>query len=581
MSGDILPVINMDAKDLASLVGEGFDLKRFLEEIPMIGATVEKVQGNEISVEFFPNRPDLFSVEGVARAYREFSGMVEPNMDEHTISGESGIVLTVDPALADIRPAIGGALIRGVTLDESAMISIMNLQEKLHITLGRKRRKVAIGIHDASPLVPPFHYFASLPGDTRFVPLQKPGEEWDLARILKEHEKGAAYADILKGFDRYPVIMDSKEQVLSFPPIINGELTKITQETRDIFVDCTGWDRSAVSLAVNLVCSQLVSRGGKIESIRIEYPESDDYPEKGLKSGNWPEYTWNRWPVDREWANTWLGLDLDNAEISRSLTRMGFHPYIEDDRLFVNVPPWRGDILHQADIAEDISIGYGFNNFPGTPSRANNVASDLHISKLSRLIRETLVGQGFLEVRTISLSNEEQQFDLMGRQEVEHARIINPITTEHTMMRSSSIPSLMALLRANKHRDLPQRIFEIADVMTLNRSGKVLGCVLEDNRASFTGVKGLLLRILDDLDLPFVLGEAPLGCYIKGRGGAVFTELERKGDGPFPELEGDLTPIGHFGEIHPRMISKMELAAPISAFELDLDVVVRILGKRL
>ena len=571
----------MDTEDLASLVGEGFDLERFLEEIPMIGATVEKVQGNEISVEFFPDRPDLFSVEGVARAYRELSGMGEPDMEGHTISGDSGIVLTVDPVLADIRPVIGGALIRGVTLDEGAMISIMNLQEKLHITLGRKRRKVAIGIHDASPLVPPFRYFASPPGDTKFIPLQKPGEEWDLARILKEHEKGIAYADILEGYDRYPVIIDSKEQVLSFPPIINGELTKVTQETRDIFVDCTGWDRSAVSLAVNIVCSQLVSRGGKVESIRVEYPGKDYLPKKGLKTGNWPDYTWKIWPVDRKWANTWLGLDLDNAEISSALTRMGFHPYTEDDRLFVDIPPWRGDILHQADIAEDISIGYGFNNFPGTPSRASNVASEQHMTKLSRLIRETLVGQGFQEVRTISLSNEEQQFDLMGRQEVEHARIINPITTEHTMVRSSSIPSLMALLRANKHRDLPQRIFEIADVMSINRSGKVLGCVSEDNRASFTGVKGLLLKMLDDLDLPFVLGEAPLGCYIKGRGGAVFTELERKGDGPFTELEGDLVPIGHFGEIHPRIISEMELGAPISAFELDLDVVVMMLNDRL
>ncbi len=572
----------MDTKDLASLVGEGFDLETFLEKIPMIGATVEKVQGTEISIEFFPDRPDLFSVEGVARAYRELSGMGKPNPKDHIISGDSGIVLTVDPALAKIRPVIGGALVRGVTLNENAMISIMNLQEKLHITLGRKRRKVAIGIHDASPLVPPFRYFASPPEGTRFVPLQKPGEEWDLTRILEEHEKGTAYADILKGYDRYPIIIDSEGQVLSFPPIINGELTKITQETRDIFVDCTGWDRSAVSLAVNLICSQLVSRGGKVESVRIEYPRGGDFSEKGLETGNWPEYTWSRWPVDRKWANTWLGLDMDITQISESLTRMGFDPHPGDgDELFVNIPPWRGDILHQADIAEDISIGYGFDSFPGTGSRAYNVASDLQISKLSRLIREMLVGQGYQEVRTISLSNEEQQFDLMGRGEIEHARIINPITTEHTMIRISSIPSLMSLLKANKHRDLPQRIFEIADVMSANRSGKVLGCVSADNRASFTDVKGLLLKLLEDLDLPFILGEAPLGCYIKGRGGAVFTELERKVDGPFPELKGDLVPIGHFGEIRPRMIAEMELTAPISAFELDLDVVVMMLSERL
>lgn len=570
-----MPVIKMDISDLEKLVGPGFDLGRFSAEIPMVGASVEKVQGSEISVEFFPDRPDLFCVEGAARTYRDFKGIRGSSaLEKYRIGNDSGIVLDVDPGLKGIRPVIGAAYLTDVRIDEPTLISIMNLQEKLHITVGRKRRKVAIGIHDADPIKPPFRFWAAKPDEVEFVPLQKEGL-WNLDRILKEHEKGVDYAWVLEGYDRYPVITDSGGEVLSFPPIINGELTKVSKSTRNIFVDCTGWDLNAVRLSVNIVCSQLMDRGGGLHSVNVQYPDDPYFRNMGLTTSSWPHFEWTKGVLELDWSARWLGISPESNEVSGALQRMGYENIsISGNKLECLIPPWRGDILHQADIAEDLAIGYGFRRFAGSSPLTYMTASERKITTLKRSLRESLVGLGFLEVTTISLSSEDLQFKLMDREECDHLRIRNPITTEHTMVRMSALPSLMELLRSNKHRDLPQRIFEIADVMVENRNRVLISGAIMDNKASFTMVKGIVQKLLSDLEVAYLLGSAALGCYIKGRGAALLSEGEDAADTPFPELkENGSIPLGHFGEVHPRMISEMDLTAPVAAFELDLDLI--------
>ena len=570
----------MNKDDLAGLVGDKFSLAEFKKRIPMMGATVEKEDGESISVEFFPDRPDLFSVEGVARAYRRFTdGGDSRTFGKSAVSSHSGIELNVEEGLEKIRPVIGAAVIKGVNINEDALVSIMNLQEKLHITVGRKRRKVAIGIHDMDPLKPPYTYRGAGPEEVSFVPLQK-SDEWSLNRILKEHEKGVDYAWVLEGMERYPVITDKEGQVLSFPPIINGELTRVTKDTQNIFVDCTGWDLNAVSLSVNIVCAQLIDRGGNLESVTVNYPDTDYYKKLELPSKQWPHFNWKRERLDLTYARAVLGSYLTEEQMIDSLGKMGYERIsVEMDSLKCSVPPWRGDILHQADLVEDVAKGFGYDKFSGMEPREYTSGSERAITGVSRHAREILVGLGFLEGRTISLSNEEDQFGLMKRKETDHLVITNPITTEHTMMRLSALPSLFRLLRANKHRDLPQRIFEVADVMVGNHNHVLLTGVSVDNKASFTEIKGVVQRITSDLDIPFMIdGARDLKFYIRGRGAGLFTELP-EGDpweSPFQELRSDeKIPVGHFGEVHPGIIAEMELKAPVSAFELDLDLITR------
>jgi phenylalanyl-tRNA synthetase beta chain len=236
-----MPLINFDYNDLSSLLGEEVPKETLVERIPMIGADMHDTEGNsdEMSVEFFPNRPDMYCVEGIARSMRAFLG-TEPGMKEYDVE-ETDIRVITDPSVATVRPYILCAAVFDMNIDDHFIKSLMELQEKLHMTIGRKRSKLAIGVHDLDRVTPPFEYRAVRPGDLRFVPLAS-DEEMDLSEILIRHEKGRAYAHLLEGKSRYPVITDADGNVLSFPPVINGTLTTVTTETKNIFVDVTGID---------------------------------------------------------------------------------------------------------------------------------------------------------------------------------------------------------------------------------------------------------------------------------------------------------------------------------------------------
>ena len=216
-----MPVINFKYSDLCNLIGEEVPRDTLIERIPMIGADMHDTDGNEddMSVEFFPDRPDLYSVEGLARSLRAFLD-IEPGMAEYDVQ-ETEIEVNVEGSVKNVRPYILCAAVHDVDITDDLLRSLMEMQEKLHITIGRKRSKIAIGVHDLDKIAPPFRYKAVHPNEISFVPLAKT-DEWDLKQILEKHEKGIDYAHLLKGKDKYPVILDSNDDVLSFPPIING-----------------------------------------------------------------------------------------------------------------------------------------------------------------------------------------------------------------------------------------------------------------------------------------------------------------------------------------------------------------------
>src|SRR5512136_3031446 len=241
------------------------DRKTILEKVPLIGSDVERTEEDHADVEFFPDRPDLFSPEGVARAMRGYLG-IETGLPSYPVK-PSGIRFTIDPNLAAIRPVLGAAVIRGVKFDDESIQSIMSLQESLHWAVGRGRSKVAIGIHDLDSVKAPFRYLAS-PRSRKFIPLDYT-EEMTMDEILEKHPKGRDYAKIVSDFPLFPLIVDRDDHVLSFPPIINGERTRVTIDTKNILLDTTGTDRRAVGVAVNIICTAMAEAGATIESVGI------------------------------------------------------------------------------------------------------------------------------------------------------------------------------------------------------------------------------------------------------------------------------------------------------------------------
>jgi len=264
-----MPVINFTYQNLNELLGISIDKGELIDLLPMIGSDIEDYDDENLKVEFFPNRPDHYSVEGIARTLKGFL-QIERGIPHYDLT-PSGTSITVDPGLANIRPYTSCALVEDINLDDDKLVQIMEFQEDLHWVLGRDRKKVAIGIHNLDVLTPPFYYKAADPLTTSFVALDT-DEEMNLKEILENHKKGRAYAHIIDKFDKYPLLIDSEDNVLSMPPIINGELTKLTADTKNVFVDVTGTDKKAVDHTLNIITTSFAESGAKIKTMNVIYP---------------------------------------------------------------------------------------------------------------------------------------------------------------------------------------------------------------------------------------------------------------------------------------------------------------------
>ncbi len=163
----------MPYDDLIDLLGKRISLEEAVDRITFLGSGPEGVHDGVMTFDIFPNRPDLYSVEGIARGLRGYLGL-ETGLPIYPVS-DSGIDFLVERSVERVRPFGVGGVVRGVELDDRLLRSLVDLQEKLHTTTGRRRRKVAIGIHDLDRVEPPFTYKAVGPHEIRFVPLGHSG----------------------------------------------------------------------------------------------------------------------------------------------------------------------------------------------------------------------------------------------------------------------------------------------------------------------------------------------------------------------------------------------------------------------
>ncbi len=532
-----MPVITLYYDDLEEL--SGLDKDTVIRQIPMMGCDIERIEEDHVDIEFFPNRPDLYSTEGVARAIRGFLD-IETGLREFVVN-PSGIKISKNREIETIRPYIACAVVRGMRFNPRSIESLMALQESLHWAVGRNRKKVSIGVHDLSRIRPPFRYIAQDP-DFRFTPLDFNGPV-TLREILDKHPKGIKFAYILEKFDKYPLILDAEDNVLSFPPIINGELTRVTEDTTDLFIEVTGLD-PAVSVALNIVVASLSERGGKIESVtingRTETPKLEPWLMK-LRSREIEEH---------------LGFRLTNEELVHCLEKMRYGAKAAGNAIEVLVPAYRSDIMHNWDLIEDIAIGYGFDKIePELPS-TSTIGRAHQISKLKDSIREIMVGLGYFEVMPFTLTNERMQFDMMRREKAEGiTHILYPISEDHTIVRPTILPNLLEIVSINKHRELPQRIFGVGEVVVNCVNEQRLGAVAIHPQANFTEIQAVLDAVIRERRIEYEVAESNDPAFIEGRRADILIRGKK---------------AGVLGEIHPGVISNFGLEQPIIGFELGL-----------
>jgi phenylalanyl-tRNA synthetase beta chain len=550
-----MPVIEVYPERLSRFLGIDVGLKQLVDDLPWLATDIEDVGEESVKIEYNPNRPDFSSHAGIARAY---AGFLEIGLGyPEAVSSSPRIVFHFDGRLRGVRGVLCSAAVRNIRLGEEDLKEVINVQEVLHQGIGRNRRKVSIGIHDLDRIKPPVYYVAADPDGVSFKPLGI-DRRLTLNEVLREVDKGLEYGHIIKGFDKYPVIVDSTGEVLSFPPIINSELTRLTPETRNLFIDVTALDEYYASRALNILLYLFKDMGGSIEAVKIVY---DDGSEK-----TYPDFKPRIMSVEAQYINSLLGENLSNAEIYRSFLKCRFSVVNDGDRFRVGVPPYRVDIMHNVDLVEEVAIGYGLWRLTPTYPEASTIGLKHPETIVQDRARLLMIGLGYTEVFNFLITNEDQSYRMVRRPVAERARLANSSSVELTMLRDSLLPGLIRNLSSNKHEKYPQRIFETGPVIRVSGDGFVdtrvsLAGVSAHSSASFSEAKSVVLSLLSNLCVEPVLFE-------KGED-SLFTP------GRVAKIVFNNCPLGVLGEVHPEVLELNGLENPVAGFEMDLTLLVK------
>ncbi|MBI2005279.1 MAG: phenylalanine--tRNA ligase subunit beta [Candidatus Aenigmarchaeota archaeon] len=542
-----MPTITYDKKDLLNLIGKKLSDEQLEEVIHLMKTNVEDKNEKEITIELTPDRPDLFGIEGLARSVKHYLGL-QMGLKKYAVDSPK---LQVKASYLPYRPYLAAAVIKNVVITDAFIKSLMNIQDVLTDTIGRKRKKVAIGIHDFDKIISNINYIEVNPSE-KIVPLDT-NEEMTLAEALEKIPKGKEYGHILSGLKKFPVWTDAKG-IFSFPPIINAEKTRVTEKTKSILVELTGTDKEAVLQTLNIIVTNFAERRCIIESVKIFL---------GEKSEVTPNLNSSFMDVGVDEINKLIGLDLKKSDVIDALSRMGYDVTENKGVLRVFVPAYRTDILHKVDIMEDVAIGYGFNNFISHLPSIATVGKSHAVEKLSSKIRQLLVGYGFQEIIRPVLTNQKNLFDKMNAKHENVIELENPVSEEYVCLRNWLLPSLMGVLSANKHVEYPQNIFEVGDVVvpdnneeTMSKTIRKVAFIISHSKAGYAEVKGLVESMLKQMDVSYSFKENSSGTFLEGRQAVV--------------VSGEKI-IGIIGEISPAVLEQWGLEMPCSAFEINLE----------
>jgi phenylalanyl-tRNA synthetase beta chain len=548
-----MPTIEISHKDLCNLIGKKIEVAELKNLIDFVKGEIESVNGDLLRIEIKDtNRPDLWSTEGIARELKAKIG-IEESLPKYKVE-KTNVKVIVSEKVKKVRPYTVCAVVKNLKFDELALSQIIQLQEKIANNFGKGRREVAMGIYDLKRIKPPIRYTTVKPDEIKFVPLDFE-EELTPREILEKHPKGKEFGHLLRGLKEYPIFLDSRNKVLSLPPIINSNYSgKVTKNTKDVFIECSGFNFKFLIPSLNVIVCALAERGGEIGNVKIEYPEKTMYtPNLEPKSAF----------IELNYVNKISGLNLNPKQICELLKKSRCETIKRKDKIKVLYPAYRQDIMHQRDIVEDIIISYGFNKikpvYPKLPTTGKASEKEIFCNKVA----EIMVGLGFQQILSPVLTNKENLFKKMDLNEEKVIEIENPVSASWNVMRNWLLPSLMEFLSNNLHVEYPQKIFEIGDVVlineekeTMSQNVKKLACCIANSKVSYEEISSLLDALLRNLGFEYKLKKIEHKSFIEGRVAGIFIKKEQ---------------IGIIGEISPQVLENWKIGMPIAAFEINLE----------
>lgn len=546
-----MPVVNFAIERLYKLL-PGIDLKRVLEVLPFIGLDIEGIDSEILRIEYNPNRPDFASDYGIVRALRGLLE-IETGIPNFKLNKEvKDYCVDVDKSVRRIRPYIVALIAKNGKLDSSTIMQLAAMKDDLQNGIGRGRRKASIGIHNMDAIQFPVRY-CTVDEDFSFTPLEHESSQ-KIKSILKTSNTGKDYGHILEGVKRYPIIVDSKDNVLAFPPIMNDNITSISHGNANLFIEVTGNSIKTVEDILAILAITLYDAGFELHNVTINNFDGSPYA---------PRMDVSYLDVNTSDIQMLLGLEAEVNEIIRYLKKSRLDAKETRNKKIIQccIPRYRIDILNYVDIAEEVAIGYGIYNLKPTIPYTTLVGQKDMTSTRINILRNTLVGLQMVEIVNFHLISKKIQYDLPGIEEPENVASVNATkSSEHEVLRDMLLPSLLKSLSRNIHEEYPQKVFEIGKIFQWGQNINEywsLGAVVAHNTADYTEIKSILQTLLKQSFGKSVTTEvAAHPVFINGRCASIIVNDEC---------------VGMLGEISPFAIDNFKLRVPVAAFELNIS----------
>lgn len=571
-----MPKIEVNEKLFFSLAGKTYDYDTLEEHLTCGKAELDEkpdtslpADERTIKIELNDtNRPDLWSTAGIARQLRIHRGGEKNRYNDFLSTKEkqqahSNRIVEVDPDLKDIRPYMTAFVISGKPIDEPMLLDIIQTQEKLCWNFGRKRRSISMGVYRSAHIQWPISYKAVDPDNTSFIPLASE-EKMTCRQIITDHPKGKEYGWILQDMKKFPLLTDSKNEVLSMAPIINSAtLGAVQVGDADLLVEMTGTDMPSLLLATNIVACDFADAGYTILPVLVKHPYETGFGKELVTPFFFQEST----KAKLSDINKLLGSSLTAEEAKDALSKMSCDAEVSGSKneeiVTVTPPPYRNDFLHAVDIIEDIMMGKELSFFKPEKPRDFTIGRLTPVTIFSRKAKTLMVGLGYQEMIFNYLGSKKDYIEKMNIGDTSVIEISNPMSENYQFVRPSIIPSLLSAEAVSGNAVYPHKVFEIGKVAFLceeentgTRTRQSVGFLTASGDANFNTAASEVATLLYFLDHAYEVKETSDPRFIPGRQAGIIVKGKQ---------------IGIFGEIHPSVLENWAITVPCAAGELDIE----------
>jgi phenylalanyl-tRNA synthetase beta chain len=540
-----MPVIALSYSRLQKLIGK-VSKKQISDSLPFLGLDIESEDKNLVRVEYSPNRPDYSTDIGIALGLQGLLG-IKTGALKLKIKKSNEYSINVKSGVSKIRPYVTGIVAKNGKINEEILEQLIQMQEDLHMGIGRKRKKSSIGIHDLDKISFPLTY-TTTNRNAKFIPL-KSTKESSVSHILENTDVGRDYGYILGNSAQVPMIIDSNGDTVSFPPIINAAITTITTKTKNLFVEVTGINKEDAEDMLSVVVTILQTAGFTLESVKIS----------GAKNST-PKLEPKKISVNPTLINQMLGLNLSTSKIISSLKKSRLDASIKGKNIICTIPAYRFDIFGPMDLVEETALGYGIQNLEPTLSPSQTLGQINPISIQLKSLSQIMIGLGYLEALNSSLSSKRVLYEMTNRNATKIISVLDSKSQEHTILRDSILPGLLENLSRNIHESYPQKLFETGTIFLednpINEKTS-FAAVSAHPDANFTEIKSILQAALQTgFSLEIKTKTSTHETFEKGRTASILVNGKT---------------IGVMGEINSKSIENYKIRVPVVGFEIHLS----------